>query len=594
MKLNILLLLSATMITQVSGNPVAADPVAESLTANGSISEGLAAEGLISESLTAKNQISEDPGGSCNVVEFGARGDGKTLNTRAIQAAVDACAENGGGTVHFPPGTYLSGTIYLKDHVKLNLSPGALLSGSKRMEDYPLNRCDFPSYSDKYVGRALIWGEGLKDTGITGTGTIDGQGASFRDNLPGETEWTKVVAFYDDSTRYRPHEKYINRPYIIRLISCSDVLVKDISLRNSPMWMQQYLNCDFVSIQNITVYNHGSYNNDMIDIDGCRHVVISNCFGDTDDDGITLKSTGALPTENVTISNCIVSSFCNAIKMGTESSGGFKNIAITNCVVRPSNAPEVIYGRREGLAGIALEIVDGGILDGVTISNIVISGTTAPVFLRLGNRARRYQPDITAPPAGKFRNVIISNIVATGAGKTGCSITGIPGDRIENVTLSNIKISFAGGGTKQLVNKKVPEHEEKYPESTMFEDLPAYGFYCRHVDGLTFRDIDIDYAEPEYRPALICEDVSHLKLFSFNARVSQAVPAQIILRDSHDLFISGCQPAHTDLFLLLENNSSQISITGNDLTGVNRPLLFDKSIRTETLHVAHNLTGEPE
>ena len=538
--------------------------------------------------------VLSDPAGIYNVVEFGAKGDGETLNTHAIQMAINACSKNGGGTVHFPPGTYLSGTIYLKDYVRLNLSSGAVLLGSDKVEDFPLNKCDFPSYSDKYVGRALIWGEGLKGIGITGKGIIDGQGATYRDNLPDESGWDIIKAVYDDTTRYRPQARYINRPYIIRLISCHEVLVEGITLRNSPMWMQHYLNCDFVRIQNVTVYNHGSYNNDMIDIDCCRNVVISSCFGDTDDDGITIKSTGGLPTENVTISNCVISSFCNAIKMGTESNGGFKNITITNCVVRPSSEPDLIYGRREGLAGIALEIVDGGVLDGITISNIAISGTTAPIFMRLGNRARKYRPNIATPQAGTFRNVFISNIVASDAGSTGCSITGIPGHMIENVTLSNIKINFMGEGPKQPVIKDVPEHEEKYPESTMFGILPAYGFFCRHVDGLTFRDIDIKYNEPEYRPALICDDVHNLKLFNFDAQVSKDVSAQIILRNSHDLFISGCQPVNTDVFLLLEKNSSRIKVIGNDLKGVNRPFIFDESIKMETLDVAHNLSDEPE
>ena len=552
---------------------------------------------LIILSLLSAAMISpvfSDPAGSYNVVEFGAIGDGETLNTHAIQAAVNVCSKNGGGTVYFPPGTYLSGTIYLKDYVTLNLSSGAILLGSDQVDDFPLNTCDFPSYSDKYVGRALIWGEGLKSIGITGNGIIDGQGATYRDNLPDESEWDKLVAVYDDRTRYQPEARYINRPYIIRLISCREVLVEGISLRNSPMWMQHYLNCDFVTIQNITVYNHGSYNNDMIDIDCCRNLVISNCFGDSDDDGITIKSTGGVPTENVTISNCVISSFCNAIKMGTESSGGFKNITITNCVIRPSSEPDLIYGRREGLAGIALEIVDGGALDGITISNIAISGTTAPIFMRLGNRARKHRPNIVPPQAGTFRNVLISNIVASGAGSTGCSITGIPGHLIENVSLSNIKISFIGGGPKQLVKQEVPEHVEKYPESTMFGTLPAYGFFCRHVDGLTFRDIDITYNEPEYRPAFICDDVHNLKLFNFDAQVSKDVSAQIILRNSHDLFISGCQPANTDAFLLLEKNSSRIKVIGNDLKGVNRPFIFDESIQVETLDVAYNLSDEVE
>ena len=216
------------------------------------------------------SQATASIAGVYNVTDYGAVGDGNTLNTKAIQAAVDACTKNGGGTVLFPPGIYLSGTIYLKDHVTLKLDAGATLLGSPDVQDYPLNKCAFPSYSDRYVGRALIWGEGLRDIAITGKGTIDGQGRKFRSNRPDEAELAKLVAIYDDSTRYTPQARYINRPYIIRLISCRDVLVRDVTLLNSPMWMQQYLNCDFVRIQDITVYNHGSYNNDMIDIDCSR------------------------------------------------------------------------------------------------------------------------------------------------------------------------------------------------------------------------------------------------------------------------------------------------------------------------------------
>ena len=526
--------------------------------------------------------------GIYNVTDFGAAADGKTLDTKAIQAAVDSCSQSGGGTVFLLAGTYLSGTIYLKDHVRLKLAQGSVLLGSTNVNDYPLNKCDFPSYSDAYVGRALIWGEGLHDIAITGKGIIDGQGASFRDNIPEQAKWKKLVSFYQDTTRYRPKAGYINRPYIIRLINCRDVLVEDVTLRHSAMWMQQYLNCDFVRIRNITVYNHGSKNNDMIDIDCSRDVVISGCYGDSDDDGITLKSTGGVPTENVTISDCIVSSFCNAIKMGTESSGGFKNITITNCVIRPSSEPNKIYGRAEGLAGLALEIVDGGWLDGITISNITIKGTTAPIFMRLGNRARRYKPDLPEPAVGKFRNVIISNITAKDAGATGCSITGLPDYPVENVTLANINISFVGGGTKEQAEVQVPENERNYPESTMFGILPAYGFFCRHVNGLTFRDIKLSTGEPDYRPSFICDDVSNLKLDGFAAQTEHDVAAQVVFRNVRNAMITGCAPTASAPFLSLENQCDRISVFANDFRRIPKPILFDKSTPKSALYEKMN------
>ena len=525
-----------------------------------------------------------------NVINYGAVGNGKILDTKAIQSAIDKCSQNGGGTVYFPAGKYLSGTIYMKDNVNLNISIGAILLGSVDVNDFPLNKCDFPSYSDNYVGRALIWGEGLKNISISGMGTIDGQGAAFKDNKPNESELEKLVTFFDDTTRYSPEARYINRPYIIRFISCSDIQINGITMRNSPMWMQQYLNCDFLSVKNIKVYNHVSGNNDMIDVDCCRNVVISDCFGDSADDALTLKSTGAFPTENVTITNCVLSSFCNAIKMGTESSGGFKNISITNCVIRPSSEPVLLYGRKEGLAGIALEIVDGGILDGVTISNITITGTTAPIFMRLGNRARQYQPTIEKPEIGIFRNVVVSNIVASSAQITGCSITGIPDHPIENVTLSNIKINFIGGGTKLQAETVVQENEDKYPESTMFGILPASGFYCRHVEGLTFRDVDIDFNHPEERPALVCDDVHNLKLFNFTGNVAENASAQFSFHNSTDIFISGCQAVKSKVFLKIEKNSNQIKLVGNDFSRVNKPFILDPTVKMSSLIRKNNIT----
>jgi hypothetical protein len=271
------------------------------------------------------------------------------------------------------------------------------------------------------------------------------------------------------------------------------------------MWMQHYLDCDFLTLRGLNVFNHVAANNDMVDVDGCRNVIISDCVGDTDDDALTLKSTGVRPTEHVVISNCILSSHCNAIKAGTESAGGFIDIAISNCVIRPSAVKEAHAGRPEGLAGIALEIVDGGALERVAISNIVVEGTTAPIFMRLGNRARPPKPSDPKPPVGTFRDVSISNVVATGAGTMGCALAGIPDHPIENITLSNIRIRFAGGGSRDA--GEVPEVEGKYPECTMFGPLPAYGFFLRHARNVRMRDVELTCVAPDPRPPIATVDV---------------------------------------------------------------------------------------
>ena len=508
-----------------------------------------------------------------DVREFGASGNADELQTGSIQAAIDSAHAAGGGTVYFPPGKYLTGTIYLKSHVRLDLDMSAVILGSTRLEDYPLNRCEFPSYTDRYCVRALFWGEGLEDIAIAGRGTIDGQGAAFRDNIPSEEDRDKTIAGLREPSRYVPQTIYVNRPYVIRLISCRKILVEGITLRDSPMWMQHYLDCDFLEVRGITVYNHVSRNNDMIDIDCCREVIVSDCFGDTDDDALTLKSTAGRPTENVTVTNCVLSSHCNAFKAGTESSGGFKNITLSNCAIRPSKHPDVGCGRREGLAGIALEIVDGGTLDGVTISNVTMKGTSAPIFMRLGNRARPYQPDMPPPPVGTFRNVSINNIVATEAWPNGCSITGIPGHPIENVSLSNIKITFQGEGEGEHSMWEVPENEAKYPESTMFGTLPSYGFFCRHVDGLTFQNVKLGLEKTDNRPALICDDVAGLSLDGFDVQAAPGIVAPLVFRDVRDALIRGCFPSPADAFIRCEAGCEGITTVANDFRWVRVPLL---------------------
>ena len=528
------------------------------------------------------------PAAVFDVTEFGAAGDGEALDTSAIQAAIDACSLRGGGTVSFPAGTYLTGTFFLKDHIRIHVDAGALILGSTNVKDYPIVINGFPSRIDRYCVRALIRGEGLRNVAITGHGTIDGQGPKFKENRVSGAEWEKLVSGFEGTERYRPNEIFINRPFLIQLVSCRDVLVENVKLRNSAMWMQHYLNCDFVAIRGIHVFNHGCRNNDMIDIDCCRNVTVADCFGDTDDDALTLKSTADSPTENVVISNCILRSHCNAIKAGTESSGGFKNITISNCVIQRSTVSEGLTGRPEGLAGIALEIVDGGALERVTISNITMEGTSAPIFMRLGNRARPFTQNGERPPVGAFRNVSISNVVAAGAGKTGCALVGLPGHPIQDVSISNVHIAFDGGGTGEDAEVQVPELAEEYPECTMFGVLPAYGFFCRNVEGLTFRDIKLSYGKPELRPALVCDDVRELKLEGFNARIARETVAAMVLRSTQDAMISGCWGPSGAAFLGLEDHSTQINVIGNDLSRTKRPFILDKSVPRSELWAVNN------
>jgi polygalacturonase len=484
---------------------------------------------------------------------FGATGDGVTNDRAAIQRAIDSCAVRG-GTVLFPPGRYLTGSLLLRSHVDLHLGAGATLLGSTKLADYEEHVPALRSYNDLFLKHSLLYAEGKSDITIRGEGTIDGQGAAF-----------KVT------TREKP-DRYMNRPFVIRLVSCTNVRVEGVTLTNSAMWMQQYLACENLSIHRIRVYNHANKNNDMMDIDGCRNVVVSDCIGDTDDDGITLKSTSPYVTENVSITNCILSSHCNAFKTGTESTGGFRNITISNIVVKPSQAPNVMTGHAGGISGFILASVDGGVLEGIVVSNIRIEGPQVPFAIRLGNRARKHSPDATPPPVSTVRDITIRGVSADRVGSMGCSITGIPGSPVERISISDVRMAFRGGGTREDANRTMGEMQDSYPEATMWGNLPAYGFTIRHARDIAFSGIDLYYRGQEERPAFLAEDVSGLRISSFEASVDTSAPALFALRNVTDGTIAHSRAkGRTDTFLSVRGAARPaVVLMNNILLGVRR------------------------
>lgn len=484
-----------------------------------------------------------------DVRDFGAAPGGAAPATAAIQKAIDRCAADGGGTVYFPPGRFLSGGLVLRSNVALELEAGATLLGSTDPKDYAQRVPELRSYTDNYVRQALIYGEKLENVAIRGRGTIDGQGTAF------------------------PWREYRDRPYLIRLVECRDVFLENVHLRNSAMWMQQYLACERLVVRGISVWNHVVHNNDGIDLDACRDVMVSDCLFDADDDALCLKSTTDRPCENVTIVNCVCRSHCNAIKMGTESNGGFQNITIANCVIEPPRGTKPVYGQPRGLAGLALEIVDGGRLDGVAVSNLTMRGISVPIFMRLGNRARPFVTDGPTPPVGVFRNVTISNVVATGMSTIGCALAGILGHNIENVCLRDINLSFEGGGPE--VTKPVPEKEAAYPESRMFGELPAYGFYCRHVTGLTLANVRLRTEQPDPRPALVADDVRELVVDGLNAACTPEARAVVALRDVQEAFLRAWVARGAAALLRVEGAATRRIVLGQgDSTA---PTLVDRA-----------------
>jgi polygalacturonase len=492
--------------------------------------------------------------GDHNIREFGAVSDTTILSTAAIQKAIDACSPEG-GTVTIPAGNFLSGTLILRSNVTLNLSQGATLYGSRYLSDYPGNIPEYIALRTRGRAKQLIYAENQHNIAITGEGEINGQGRFFADK-------TAKGVQYD-------------RPHLIQLINCSNILIENVSLRNSGCWMEHYLACDDLRIHGIRVFNHSNKNNDGIDIDGCHRVTISDVNIDSDDDALCIKSTSDRASEDITVSNCLLSSHCNAFKLGTETNGGFRNIAASNLVIKPSrDSSRVIYGHNESSSGIALEIADGGTLNSVTINNVSIEGTLTPIFIRLDNRARPYRDGQVISNVGTLKNVSISNVIVTKARNLGCSITGIPGHPVENISLSNISITFEGGGTKELISKEVPELEKEYPEAEMFGQLPAYGFFIRHARNIRFSNISLRTSTEDLRPAIALSDVEQ---GHFNEMVLGSTPGNLsairLEQGSHIAFLNSSITGEPNCFLLLTGKGNkQISLLGNILTGCKRPV----------------------
>ncbi len=532
----------------------------------GLLSLGVAGAGSVG--FTRQEQAVAD--GLYNVHNFGAKGDGATLNTKSIQSAIDACARGGGGTVYFPTGKFVSGTLFLKSHVTLYLEAGAVLEGSKNLNDYPVTVPDVRSYTDNYTNKSLIYGEGLENIAITGYGTLDGNGASFK---PGE-----------DLMKTDRFAWYKARPYIIRIINCKKVQVRDVTIINSPMWVQHYLSCENVNIDGITVNSGVNQNNDGIDIDGCNNVRISNCdiYSGTDD-AIVLKSTLDKPCKNITITNCVLSSPSNAFKLGTESNGGFQNISLSNCI---------IYNTRG--AGIALEMVDGGSLNNVSVSDVNMDNVGCAIFVRLGNRARPYlendaqayfnreaaKQNLPKPGMGSLFNVIISNIQATNIGKTGCSITGLPSYPVRNITLNNIRLHFEGGGTEDLITRKIEEFPEKYPGHSMFGTLPAYGFFCRHVSGLNIDNMDLSYKNAEHRPALFIQDVKDTRISDLKSSYEKGAKSMMIIDNSKDIIVRECNAIENiEALSSIKNDSKNIGFINCNILSKNKIFRTDETVK---------------
>ncbi len=429
-----------------------------------------------------------------NITQFGAVGDGKHLNTNALQKAIDTCSRNGGGKLVIPRGTFLTGTFHLKSNVHLHLEEGGVILGSPYIKDYPPIPSDDPKFRASTM-QTLVHADRQSKIMITGKGAING---NAQVNSTGE---------------FRDTGNNDNRPPLFVFERCSDVTIKEITFQQSLMWTAIFQHCDHVWLDGVKIKENYYYNADGIDIIDCEDFLVENCEIDTDDDGICLKSAYPRGCRRVVARNNKVRSLCNAFKMGTGSAGGFRQVLIENNEIWQTV-----------ISGIALQIVDGGVMEDIIVRNMVMKGVGTPISIRLGERNRGVYGD-ERTQTGIIRNVQISNITATVSKALKyneteklhhdylpytSSVCGLPGYLIENVTIENVKITIGDGfpvGKSDDLLREIPENGKKYPENRMFGILPAYGFYVRHAKDIHFKNIAIHTDQLEERPAFVFDDV---------------------------------------------------------------------------------------
>jgi polygalacturonase len=468
-----------------------------------------------------------------NVKSHGAAGDGKAVDSPAINRAIDAASAAGGGTVYFPSGSYRCYSIRLKSNVALYLDIGSTITAAEpptAAEDGydPPEPNAWDAYQDfghSHWRNSLIWGENLANVSITGPGSIDGKGLD-RDDNPRQGRGNKAIG----------------------LKLCRNVILRDISLLRCGHFAVLASGVDNFTIDNLKI----DTNRTGIVIDGCRNVRASNCtINSPNDDALAIKSSYALgflrAAENITVTNCQVSGYdqgtlldgtmkrtqqyapdkdgpTGRIKLGGESNGGLKSITISNCTF-------------DRCRGLAIESVDGGAIEDVTVSNISMRDiVNSPIFIRLGNRAR----GPNNPPVGAIRRINIGDVVVSNAdSRFGCVISGIPGYSVENVRLSDIGISYLGGGSRTDASQDPPEKPADNPEPNMFGPMPAYGFYLRHASGLEMHHVEVTFVKDDPRPVMILNDVKVVDFDNIKGRRAADAPF-FVVRNVYSFAVHNC------------------------------------------------------
>ncbi len=475
------------------------------------------------------------------ITSVGAIADGRTNNAAVIQKLIDKVSAGGGGKIVVPPGNFMTGSLFLKSNVELNIQLGAVLLGSTYVKDY-----------QKVAGKAsLILAENQNNVSITGEGIIDGQGQElmmdvFKKLRSGELK--------SDDSIWLVKRPGVGRAHDLFFKDCKGIKIKGITLKNSSDWVQDYRECTDVVIDGITVQSTAYWNNDGLDITDCKNVRITNCFINASDDALCFKSENPKSScENVVVDYCTLRSSANGLKFGTANLGGFRNFKITNLTIFDTYR-----------SAIALESVDGGFMDHIDIRNVNAKNTGNAIFIRRGHRNKTgpvstltgiyianikvetplYKPDQGYPIEGPpdhlrpgFDKMPVRpssfhiyghpylpyNLIPS-------SIVGVPGYPVEDVTLENIEISYGGRSSKDIAYipldkiTSIPENETGYPDFSMWGELPAWGLYMRHAEGIKIRNFTVSYKEDDFRPAFVFDDVKGIELTDVKIPTAKEMP----------------------------------------------------------------------
>ncbi|MHB9067888.1 MAG: glycoside hydrolase family 28 protein [Pirellulaceae bacterium] len=479
--------------------------------------------------------------GLLDILEFGAVGDGVTLNTAPIQAAIDACSSQRAAGVLVAGGRFVTGTLYLKSYVTLHVAPGAEILGSTNIGDYATDTHAIMYKNESHMDRCLIFARDAEHIGIEGAGVIDGRGG--REHFPNPDDLAK------------------NRPMLIRFLECSSIRMRDVTLRNPASWTTAWLYCQDIVVDGVTIQSRVNDNGDGLDFDGCERVRVSNCAFDTSDDSICLQTSQPdRACRDITISNCIFVSQWAGLRIGLLSRGDFSNIVVSDCVFRDIRD-----------SGLKIQMCEGAEMRNMLFANLVMENVPRPVFMTFGQQraARDAPPGVATMKA--LRDITFSNLLvdaSTCGADSAFILVGLPGHPIENITFDNVRFRSGGGCSTEDANPQplrdltLAAIGEHWPEYFSFQrTVPCHGIYAGHVQGLTVRDALLQVQDADARPAIFCHDVADLELSRITIGSLPSSGPRVMLHQVRTAVLDQVRSAGTDQEITEHRDSEGVTIT---------------------------------